>query len=255
MTAGLIDIVYEDDFLLVLAKPAGISTQAPPGIDSLEVRAKYTLKQRDHSREEIYLGVPHRLDRPTSGIVLFTKMKRAARKVSKQFERRTVRKIYWAWLQGSLDRSQGEWVDQVRKIPDLPQGEVTAADHPESRRAALSFRKLAEVADATLLEIELQTGRFHQIRLQAAHRGHPIVGDKLYGSTSTFDSASENDDPRQAAIALHARSLSIAHPQTKEEMTFTAPLPSAWQAWHRQHGLESSGIGENRNPGGASTLG
>ncbi len=186
MTPGLIDILFEDDFLLVLAKPSGLSTQAPAGIDSLETRAKYVLKQREHARDEVYLGVPHRLDRPTSGVLLFAKMRRAARKISKQFERRTVSKVYWAWLAGTLADPDGTWRDHVRKVPDAPQGEVVPAGHADAKLGVLHYQTLATCGAATLVQIRLESGRFHQIRIQAAHRNHAVLGDTLYESALPF---------------------------------------------------------------------
>ncbi len=115
-----------------------------------------------------------------------------------------VQKLYWALLEGELTQQAGNWRDRVRKVPDVAHGEVIANDDPAGRSAVLDFRVLAVRDGCTFVEIELQTGRYHQIRLQAAHHGFPVVGDALYGPRDIFGPAAE--DHRERAVALHARS-------------------------------------------------
>ena len=207
-------------------KPGGLLTQGPPGIDSLELRTKHFLKVRDEKPGKVYLGVPHRLDRPVSGAITVVKNVRAAQRISKQIEQRSVTKTYWAVVGGVVDSSDGMWEDSMRKVPDEARSEIVPADHPDAKRAQLKYRSIATNGSGTLLEIELITGRTHQIRLQCGSRGLPILGDELYGSEEAF--GPETTDLRKRWIALHARRLAFEHPISKEPVDQTAPLPEWW---------------------------
>ncbi|MBL9122610.1 MAG: RluA family pseudouridine synthase [Planctomycetaceae bacterium] len=227
MSAVSLDILYEEGPCLVVNKPAGLSTQAPPGIDSLEVRVKEYYRARRETQEgNVYLGVPHRLDRPVSGAIVFARHVRAARRLSEQFENRLVRKIYWVCVEGLVAPGAGTWRDTLRKIPGEPRAEVVAADHAEGRPAVLHYRTLGSTDWGSWLEVELETGRMHQVRIQAASRGWPVVGDTHYHATTTFGPLIE--DPRGRAIALHARALEFRHPMTREEVKVVAPVNSSW---------------------------
>ncbi len=230
------DILYEQGPCLVVVKPGGVATQAPPGIDSLEVRVKQFLRARENKAGKVYLGVPHRLDRPVSGALVLARHVRAARRLAEQFEARTIRKTYWAVVTGRVSPDAGTWTDFLRKIPDAAQVEVVAADDPEGRPAVLHYRVLAADDSRSWLEIDLETGRMHQIRVQAAHRGHPILGDSQYGSLVPFGPTT--DDFRLRWIALHARRLEFRHPMTRQPISQTAPLPAAWQALPLPHEFE-----------------
>jgi 23S rRNA pseudouridine1911/1915/1917 synthase len=221
------DILYEHGPVLVVNKPPGLLTQAPPGIDSLELRVKRFLKDREQKPGEVYLGVPHRLDRPVSGAIVLAKHVRAARRISEQFEARTVRKIYWALVEGSVGEDADTWIDQLKKLENEPRAVVVDASDVEGRTAVLHYRVLQRLPTATLLEIELETGRMHQIRVQCAARGHPLLGDDHYGATMPFGPPSV--DQRERLIALHARNLQFRHPMTDEPLSISAPL-TAW--WH-----------------------
>jgi 23S rRNA pseudouridine1911/1915/1917 synthase len=221
------DILYEEGPCLVVVKPGGVATQAPPGIDSLEVRVKAFLRVRESKAGNVYLGVPHRLDRPVSGALVLARHVRAARRLSDQFEARTVRKTYWAVVEGWVSPDCGTWTDHLRKIPDAAHVEVVSPDHPGGRIAVLHYRVLAVGEHCSWLEIDLETGRMHQIRVQAASRSHPILGDSQYGAMLPFGPAT--DDLRRRWIALHARSLAFLHPMTRQLVSQTAPLPLAWR--------------------------
>jgi 23S rRNA pseudouridine1911/1915/1917 synthase len=219
-------ILHEDDRCLVVVKPGGVLTQAPPGIDSLELRVKRYLKDR-HGREgKIYLGVPHRLDRPVSGVMVLGKTRKAARRLSEQFEGRLVKKVYWAVVGGVVDPPQDTWTDYVRKVPNEARAEVVDRQHREGRLAILHFHKLADLPKGTALEIELETGRTHQISVQTGSRGHAVLGDELYGSPQAF--GPQTEDLRERRIALFARRLEFRHPKTREPMGFESPLPADW---------------------------
>ncbi|MCR4415389.1 MAG: RNA pseudouridine synthase [Thermoguttaceae bacterium] len=226
MLDDAIEILDEQGPCLVVNKPPGLLTQAPPGIDSLERRVKAFLERRDAMADEVYLGVPHRLDRPASGAIVLATHRRAARRLAEQFERRLVRKVYWACVSGEVTPTEGTWRDFLRKVPDQPRAEVVPADHPDAREAVLHYRTLGRFAWGTWLEIVLETGRMHQVRVQGAVRGHPVLGDAMYGSPVAF--GPQHDDWRLRAIALHARELTFRHPATHREVCVFAPLPNVW---------------------------
>jgi 23S rRNA-/tRNA-specific pseudouridylate synthase len=138
-----------------------------------------------------------------------------------------VRKTYWAVVEGVVTPKEGEWRDFHRKTPGEAKAELVAENHPEGKSAVLHYRVLAADIERTWLEIELETGRTHQIRVQAASRGHPILGDWLYGAMRPF--GPQIDDERQQWIALHARFIAFKHPMTREPVSVTAPLPAPWQ--------------------------
>jgi 23S rRNA pseudouridine1911/1915/1917 synthase len=220
-------VLYEDNHCLAVAKPAPILTQAPPGVPSLEALARAYLRERYHKAGNIYLGVPHRLDRPVSGVMLFAKSSKAAHRIAEQFEQRTVVKSYWAAAEGTVQPAEGTWEDWLRKIEgEARVARVEPAD-AGARRAVLRYRCLRPCAGGTLLELEPQTGRMHQLRVQAAQRGWPVRGDWLYGATLPFGPPAEL--PRDRVIALHARALTFLHPIRYEPITVEAPLPEAWR--------------------------
>jgi len=227
MDADGFDVLYEEGPCLVVCKPAGLLTQAPQKIDSLEVRVRRFLMQRDGKAYDAYLSVVHRLDRPVSGALLMATTPRATRRLSEQIQARTVDKVYWALLEGQLDAEEGEWVDYVRKIPNQARSEVVDQAHPEGRIAVLRFRLLEQTSTCAWVEIRLETGRTHQIRVQSAWHGHNVVGDVLYGAHQLF--GPDCDHIRDRWIALHARSLAFVHPVTREPRKITAPLPTHWR--------------------------
>jgi 23S rRNA pseudouridine1911/1915/1917 synthase len=237
-------LLLDDGPLFAVWKPAGLATQAPAEFPSLEARMKAWLRAREGKEGNVYLGVPQRLDRPVSGVILFTRHVRAARKVSDQFERRQVSKTYWACVEGIVSPAEGTWTDRLKKIYGKPRTEVVGPDDPDGREAVLNYRTLGtwrrlgtsqELGDAptsgpregSWLEIDLETGRTHQIRIQAASRGHAIVGDAFYGATSTFGEPGLEE--RERPIALHARRIQLRHPMTGTPLDITAPLPETWR--------------------------
>jgi 23S rRNA pseudouridine1911/1915/1917 synthase len=232
-------ILFEDNHCLAVAKSAPLLTQGvPPGIPTLEAMVKAYLKERYHKPGNVYLGIPHRLDRPVSGVVIFARNTKAARRLAEQFQNRQVRKVYRALVELSpgtggeappLPPAEGVWEDWLLKVKEEARTECVRADTPGARRAVLRYRRLRETADSALLEIEPETGRMHQIRAQAAARGWPVRGDVLYGSRLPFGPPAEL--PRDRIIALHAYSLTFLHPIRYEPLTVTAPLPDVWGEW------------------------
>jgi RluA family pseudouridine synthase len=223
------ELLYEEGPCFAVLKPGGLLTQGPPGVDSLEVRFKRFLQRREGKTGNVYLGVPHRLDRPVSGVLLLARHVRAARRLAEQFEGRLVRKTYWAVVEGRIAPAESVWRDYHRKTPGEPKAELVPETHPEGKIAILRYRLLGATEERSWLEIELETGRTHQIRVQAAARGHPLLGDLLYGATMPFGPATE--DERQRWIALHARSIAFRHPMTQEPVSVVAPLLPPWQGF------------------------
>ena len=221
-------ILFEDNHCLAVAKPAGLLTQGvPSGIPTLEALVKAYLKERYHKPGNVYLGIPHRLDRPVSGVVVFARQTRSAQRLAEQFQRRQVTKIYWAAVEGEVRPEEGTWQDWLRKLPDEARTEPAEAGAAGAKAAVLTYRRLRPCDGGTLLEVRPETGRMHQIRVQAARRGWPVRGDPLYGAKLPFGPPAEL--PRDRAIALHARSLTFLHPIRYEPVTVVAPLPAAWR--------------------------
>jgi 23S rRNA pseudouridine1911/1915/1917 synthase len=230
-------ILYEDNHCLAVSKPAALLTQGvPPGIPTLEAMVKAYLKERYHQLGNVYLGIPHRLDRPVSGVVLFARSSKAAARLAEQFHERQVRKIYWAVVEGDVQPAEGTWADWLLKIKEEARTEIVTPDTAGARQAELRYRRLQAIPDGTLLEIEPMTGRMHQIRVQAAARGWPVRGDILYGAKQVFGPPAEL--PRDRAIALHARSLTFLHPIRYEPITVIAPLSASW----KEIGIAEAGL-------------
>lgn len=223
------DVLYEDDQTLVVSKPSGVLTQAPPGIDCLEWRIKRYLQLSSMSVKEPYLGVPHRLDRLVSGAMVFAKTKSAARWYAEQFQQHRTTKKYWALVEGIIEHDHGVWTDTMRKIDGESRSELVAHDHVQAKHAELQYVVRQRMPGMTWLEITLLTGRSHQIRLQASSRGHPVLGDEQYGAKMVF--GEQLEDPRLRAIALHARFLAFALPGQASLCEHLAPLPEAWKPY------------------------
>ncbi len=222
------EILYQEGPCFVVAKPAGILTQAPPDIPSLEGCVRQLIRKCEGKTGNFYLGVPHRLDRPVSGALVLARHVRACRRLADQFAERSVGKIYWAVVEGVVQSPEGSWIDHMRKIPGRAKAEIVSPDHPDAREARLTYRVLEETTFGSLLEITLETGRMHQIRLQAQSRGFPVLGDTRYGAVHPF--GVQHDDPRLRSIALHGRLLTFQHPMTRASVTVEAPLTADWSS-------------------------
>lgn len=234
-----LEVLYDNGPCLVINKPAGILTQAPAGIDSLEVRVREFYRQREGKAAEanFYLGLPHRLDRPVSGAIVFARHARAAQRLATQFENRTVTKVYWAIVEGDVPGDEGTWTDHLHKRHGMAQSIVVPPDDPRGKLAVMHWRVMSRGREPnvcpdgqvmySVLEVQLETGRTHQIRVQAASRGFPILGDAQYGARLPF--GEQNEDERLRSIALHARQLGFNHPTLSETVDVLAPLPLAWK--------------------------
>jgi 23S rRNA pseudouridine1911/1915/1917 synthase len=222
-------ILLEDNHCLALNKPAPLLTQsASPDIPSLEAAARDYLRAKYHKTGRVYLGVPHRLDRPVTGVLLLARSTKAAQRLTEQFQQRQVTKRYLALVEGDVQPDEGEWTDWLLKATGEARAECVSAETPGAKSAVLSYRVKKRFAGYTLLEVEPKTGRSHQIRVQAASRGWPVLGDALYGAKTAFGPPAELE--RDRVIALHALSLTFLHPIRYEPVEVIAPLPDYWPA-------------------------
>jgi 23S rRNA pseudouridine1911/1915/1917 synthase len=157
---------------------------------------------------------------------LFARNTKAASRLAEQFQKHQIEKVYLALVQGEMSEETGIWEDWLRKIPEEARTETALSDEPGTKHAVLEFRRLQSFPEFTLVEIRPRTGRAHQIRVQFASRGRPILGDELYGSKLPF--GPDAVLPRDRFIALHAKSLTFMHPTKREPITVIAPLPEYW---------------------------
>jgi 23S rRNA pseudouridine1911/1915/1917 synthase len=220
MNPPSLEILYEDNHLLVVVKPAGLPTMGTPGgRPTLLTVAKEYVKRRYQKPGNVYLGVVSRLDAPVTGVVLLARTSKAAARLTEQFREHRVEKSYQAVVEGDLDPPEDSFVDWLGHDERHRRMHIVGPTLPGAKEARLSYKRLGSTPGGTWLEIDLETGRKHQIRLQLAHHGHPIVGDRKYGSRTPFP----------AGIALHARRLVITHPTTGARLEFEAPLPETWR--------------------------
>lgn len=215
-----LQVVYEDNHLLVVNKPAPLATQgALAGEESLVTQAKEYLKHKYNKPGNVFVGVVSRLDASVTGLVALARTSKGAARLAAQFQAGTVTKIYWAAVAGKPEPPSGKLVDFVAKFDTEHRMRIVAAKAPDAQEARLAFHTIGNWAAGAVLEIQLETGRKHQIRLQLAERGHPISGDRKYGSNLRFG----------PGIALHSRRLEFDHPVQSTRLSFDAPLPASWQ--------------------------
>ena len=209
----MIDVLYHDNHLLAVNKPAGILTQ-PSGTSqiNLEDLAKAWVKEHYNKPGAVFLHAVHRLDKPVSGVVLFARTSKALSRLQEAMRDKNCKKIYEALVEGVLPEEKGTLEHSL--LHDDFHATVTADTHPEAKKSRLHYHVLKKEKGLSLLRIELETGRYHQIRAQLAASGCPIVGDQKYGSKRVLG-------PDQ--IALHHAELSITHPTKGELLIFKAP--------------------------------
>jgi len=235
----MLDVLYEDNHLLAVNKPAllptmGVAADRP----SLIAEAKEFIRRKYHKPGEVYLGIVSRLDAPVTGVVLMARTSKAAGRLTELFKQRDVEKTYWALVEGRVEPANGTLTHYLRKDERHRRVHVCGPQAQGAQRAELTYHVLmrdketgrqgdkenqrglasAPFRSCTLLEIQLLTGRKHQIRVQLADAFAPVVGDRKYGSCRTF--------PR--GIALHSRRLAFEHPVRKTPVEIEAPLPAAW---------------------------
>jgi len=211
-------VFFEDNHLLCLYKPAGLLIQGDRTKDvTLFALAKTWIKKRYEKPGEVFLGLVHRLDRPVAGVILFCRTSKAAGRISDQFRTGVSKKQYIAVVEGILHQKEGRLVNYIER--HRTSGRIVDAPTGQSSQARLSFRVLDTHQAKSLVEIDLETGKHHQIRLQFAHMGFPVMGDLRYGTSGPMPGKQ---------IALFARQLSVTHPTLHQTLTFQCPLPDGW---------------------------
>lgn len=216
-------VLHEDNHLLVVAKPPGLPTMGVREDDPSLVReAKEYLRQKYDKPGNVYLGIASRLDAVTSGAIVLARTSKAARRLTDAFRTKEVEKTYWAGVGTTPEPAAAECFDHLRKDETQRRMVIAGSDVRDAKEARLAYRTIEIVPElGALLEVALETGRKHQIRVQLAHRGWPILGDRKYGSRVPFPEG----------IALHARRLAFEHPVRKTPIEIEAPLPASWSVF------------------------
>lgn len=216
MSTPPFELLFEDNHLLAVNKAAGVLTQ-PTDIqtESLETLLKSWLKEKYQKPGNVFLGIIHRLDRPVSGIVIFAKTSKALSRLNDAMRNREMRKTYLAIVEGKPPQEHGTLEHYLRH--DEFRAEICQKNSPEAKIARLHYKTLKSAAQTTLLEVILETGRYHQIRAQFAAIGCPVAGDAKYGSTLNIPGG---------AIALHHARMELIHPVTRETLIIKAPAPN-----------------------------
>ncbi len=225
-TKDNLQVIYEDNHLIVINKRAGDLVQGDKTGDAPLVDiVKAYIKEKYEKPGNVYLGVVHRLDRPTTGIVLFAKTSKALPRLNKMFKDKEAQKTYLAIIKNKPPQQQGTLEHWMKRNPKQNKSYAHLKEVPESKKAILHYSVQQHLENYYLLSVNLETGRHHQIRAQLSAIGCPIKGDLKYG----FDRSNKD-----GSIHLHAYKLSLTHPVKKELLTFEAPLPdeALWKACH-----------------------
>ena len=223
-TKDNLQVLHEDNHLIVVNKRVGDIVQGDKtGDKPLSDVVKEYIKEKYNKPGEVFLGVVHRLDRPTTGIVVFARTSKALTRLNEMFSNRTTQKTYWAVVKNKPPKTEDNLVHFLKRNEKNNTSKAHLKEVPDSKKASLDYTIIKTLDNYFVLEINLHTGRHHQIRAQLAAIGCPIKGDLKYG----FDRS--NPD---GGIHLHARQLMITHPVTKEALVLTAPTPNdtIWNA-------------------------
>lgn len=219
-----LQVLYEDNHLIIVNKRAGDIVQGDKTGDMpLSDVVKDYIKDKYNKPGNVYLGVVHRLDRPTTGIVMFSKTSKALPRLNRLFAERDAHKTYWALIKNAPPKQTDTLIHWLRKNPKNNKSTAFPNKSAESKKAILHYQVLKQLDNYYLVEVALETGRHHQIRVQLASIGCPIKGDLKYGFNRS------NPD---GSISLHARHLEFTHPVSKKDIQVTAPLPNdpVWDA-------------------------
>ena len=219
-----LQVLYEDNHLIIINKRAGDLIQGDKTLDTpLSEIVKEYIKETYHKPGNVFLGVPHRLDRPTTGIVIFTRTSKALERLNAMLREKRIQKTYWAIVKQTPKHEKDTLVHSLRKNARNNKSSVFRNEIAGSKKGILHYRLLKKLDRYFLLEIDLETGRHHQIRAQLSFIGCPIKGDLKYGFPRS------NSD---GSIHLHAREISFIHPVNKEKIHLKASLPKdpVWQA-------------------------
>jgi 23S rRNA pseudouridine1911/1915/1917 synthase len=214
-----LEVLYEDNHLLAINKPALLPTMGvAENVPSALTVVREWLRQKYDKPGNIYLGVVSRLDAPVTGVLLLAKTSKAASRLTDAFRRRDVVKAYLAAVEGRLESAAGTLIHYLRKDERHRKMHTTHAGADGAQEARLTYAQLSSAGETSLVEVHLDTGRKHQIRVQLAKVGYPIVGDHKYGSRVAFE----------PGIALHSQRLEFEHPVRRVPLVLEAPLPASW---------------------------
>jgi 23S rRNA pseudouridine1911/1915/1917 synthase len=213
-----LQVLHEDNHIIVINKRVGDLVQGDKtGDKPLSEIVKEYIKEKYNKPGEVFLGVVHRLDRPTTGIVVFAKTSKALTRLNELFSKRETQKTYWAVVKNKPPKSEDNLVHFLKRNEKSNSSKAHIKEVPDSKRASLDYKIIKELNNYFALEINLHTGRHHQIRSQLSAIGCPIKGDLKYGF--------ERSNP-DGGIHLHAQKLAFIHPVSKEELTILAPVPN-----------------------------
>ncbi len=211
------NVLYEDNHIIIInKKPSEIVQGDKSGDTPLSDIVKQYIKEKYNKPGKVFLGVVHRVDRPVGGIVIFARTSKALARLNEMLRERTIKKIYWAVVKNTPENSSGHLVHFLRRDAEKNKSFAYDEEVKNSQRAELKYKVISQSDNYTLLEVELLTGRHHQIRAQLAAIGCPIKGDLKYG----FPRSNKN-----ASIHLHARKVEFIHPVSKDKITITAKPP------------------------------
>lgn len=218
-----LDILYEDNHLIAINKTGSDLVQGDStGDEPLSDKVKEYIKEKYKKPGEVYLGIVHRLDRPVTGVVLFARTSKALVRMNKMFQDKEVKKTYWAIVKDLPEEDEATLKHYLTKDSIKNKSFASAKMKNGSKEAILSYRHISSAAKYHLLEVDLQTGRHHQIRCQLAKIGSPIRGDLKYGYARSNTNG---------GISLHARQMNFMHPVTQEKIVIVAPVPNEDNLW------------------------
>jgi len=219
-----LQILFEDNHLIIVNKQSGDIVQGDKtGDQPLSDIVKEYIKKNYNKPGNVFLGVAHRLDRPTTGVVVFARTSKALERFNKMLRNKEVHKTYWAVVKNKPKNSKDSLTSYLKKNPKNNKSTSYSSEIEGSKKAILHYKILKSLTNYHLLEVDLETGRHHQIRCQLASIGSPIKGDLKYGF---------NRSNKDASIHLHARKIEFIHPVSKEKISIIAPTPNdiIWDA-------------------------
>ncbi len=219
-----LQVLYEDNHIIIINKRAGDIVQGDKtGDKPLSNIVKEYIKEKYNKPNNVYLGVVHRLDRPTSGVLLFAKTSKALERLNKMLRDKTVQKTYWAVVKNTPKKTSDTLINYLKKNQKNNKSTAYFKEINGSKRAVLHYKTIKKLNNYSLLEIDLETGRHHQIRVQLSFIGSIIKGDLKYGF---------NRSNKDGSIHLHAKKINFIHPVSKEKIKVTAPTPKdpIWDA-------------------------
>ncbi|MGL6106348.1 RluA family pseudouridine synthase [Romboutsia sp.] len=216
----MVKVIYEDNHLLVVEKPVNMLSQGDDTNDKDMVNLlKQYVKEKYNKPGNVFIGLVHRLDRPVGGVMVFAKTSKAASRLSEQVRSKSIKKTYKTVIHGTMNKEKDTLKDYLYKNKKTNMVSVVKKDHKEAKDAELSYSTLGKKNEFSLVEVDLKTGRSHQIRVQFASRKHPLFGDQRYG---------QNLNKVGQQISLWSYKIEINHPTTKEKMEFICEPPKEY---------------------------